>query len=305
MRITLVRQAPSIGDCLLLGPLVREIKAQHPGSHLTVITDPTYMSGALVKVFEGIDGVDNIEQIDGFEWNPTLPIEAPYSVRTADKVYDCNTAFLDFERAHAGQPPYGISEFWVRHFGLYKDGMDLRPKYTSNRETLGAVERWLHEKKIADKKRIGIVLRAGHPARNWDPGGWAGTLAEWAHCKGYAAISFDPIQGAPSVYNTACVGQQIDFVAGLLRYCRVVLTPDTGLLHLAEAVGTRTVALWGIMDPALRVKDYDTVLVPPQSLGFCTGQRERECTCMKQQRWSCLKRIQFGQVIAGLEEALR
>src|SRR5205809_730056 len=124
MRIALIRQRPSIGDVLLLGPLIREIKRTYPGSHLTVITDPTYISGALVTAFEGIPGIDRIDQILARDWttesnkliDPSLRFadtEPPYTVSRADKVFDCNAAFMQFERDFNGKTPYGISEFWL------------------------------------------------------------------------------------------------------------------------------------------------------------------------------------------------
>ena len=38
-------------------------------------------------------------------------------------------------------------------------------------------------------------------------------------------------------------------LAAVLSLCRVVITNDTGPMHLAVAVGARTVTLWGPSDP--------------------------------------------------------
>lgn len=305
MRIALIRQQPSIGDCLLLSPLIRELKAAHPGAHLTVVTDPTYLGGALPKIFEGIPGVDRIDQVTGQEWLPGLPQDAPYSVRTADHVFDCNTAFLDHEREHNGAPPYGIAEFWLRHWNRWHEGIDMRPSYKVDLLAEAEVGIWLDTHNPSNKPIIGIVMQAGAPARDWDFRGMSGQVCDWANSNGYLPISIDLTKQPNSVYCTPCVGKRIDFVAALLQKCQVVLTPDTGLLHLAEAVGAKTVALWGIMDPRLRIAGYNTVRVPPQSMGYCQGAEEAQCQCWKLQRWSCMRRILLSQVINGLQEALR
>lgn len=304
MRLALVRQRPSIGDCLLLSPLIRELKAAHPKAHLTVITDPAYFGGALPKIFEHIPGVDRVDQVTGHEWRPGLPQEAPWSVRTADLVLDCNTAFLDHEREHNGAPPYGIAEFWLRHFGKWYEGVDMRPAYVVDSASRLAVAAWLDAKGLTGKKLVGVVMKAGAPARDWDFG-ISGQVCDWLHCRGYAPVSIDISKSAPSMYCIPCVGKQIDFVAALLEQCRAVITPDTGLLHLAEAVGTKTVAIWGIMDPRLRIQGYNTVLVPERSLGFCQGAEERQCQCWKLQRWSCLRRVLLSHIVNGMGEALR
>lgn len=306
MRIALIRQQPSIGDCLLLSPLIRELKAAHPGAHLTVVTDPTYLGGALPKIFEGIPGVNRVDQVTGHEWRPGLPQEAPHSVRTADLVLDCNSAFLDHEREHGGAPPYGIAEFWLRHFNRWQEGIDMRPAYIVAEDQKLAVEAWLASHGIFQTgKLVGVVMQAGAPARDWDFKGMSGQACDWLHCEGYTPISIDLTKQAQSAYCIPCVGKRIDFIGALLSYCEVVLTPDTGLLHLAEAVGTKTVALWGIMDPRLRIAGYNTVRVPPQSMGYCQGAEEAQCQCWKLQRWSCMRRILLSQVINGLQEALR
>lgn len=311
MRIALVRQRPSIGDCLLLGPLVQELKLRHPDSKLTVITDPLYMGGALPKIFEHMEGVDRIEHIPMMEWTTRdnkavdgglahVPDDPPCTVQRSDLVLDCNGAFISFEREHNGQPPYGIAEFWLRHFDLYREGMDLLPRYTVDAPRLAEADQWLAENGATGRKRLGIVLRAGDPVRNWDNEGWSGRISDWAHTRGYQPIGIDPFMRLQSQYAIHCISRPLDYVAALLSRCDVVLTPDTGLLHLAQAVGTRTVSLWGIMDPMLRVKGYDSVVVPPRSLGLCP---ENECRCWKFQRWSCMRKMTLNQVLEGLEVA--
>jgi heptosyltransferase-2 len=38
-------------------------------------------------------------------------------------------------------------------------------------------------------------------------------------------------------------------LASLLRYCHLLVTNDTGTMHVASAVGTRVVAIFGPTDP--------------------------------------------------------
>lgn len=313
-KIVLIRQRPAFGDALLLAPLIKAIKDKYLNSCLTVITDSTYMGGALPLIFESIPGVDRVECVSAMEWttegnkliDPVLNsagTDVPYTVRKADIIYDCNSAFMSFEREYNGDPPYGIGEFWLRHFELYEPGQTCLPNMTVSDKQREAVNDWRKSRGIT-KHMVGIVLRAGDPARDWDYNGLSTQIIDWLHTSGYAPVTIDPIKAPTSIYAHACVGNKLDYVAALLEQCHLVITPDTGLLHLSQAVGTRTLALWGIMRPELRMGGYDCTVVPRKSLGYC-DPRDSNCRCRwKFQRWSCLKRLTLPMILEGLQKAL-
>lgn len=315
-RIVIVRQRPAIGDALLLGPLIREVKAKFPKSTLTVITDPLYMAGALPTTFEGIPGVDRVEHIPMTEWTDQAnknvdngvrmaSDELPETIKRADLVLYCNAGYIELERHHKGNPPYGIAEFWCREHGFFQEGMTLLPTFEPKSELVDLAHDWLVEK-AGGKTAVGVVLAAGDPVRDWNYENMANRVVDWLYTRGCAVITIDPYRSMQSNYATPCVGQRLDYVAALLYNLDLVLTPDTGLLHLSQAVGTKTVSMWGIMEPELRTQGYDTIIVPKQCLGFCQGAEQlRHCQCgWKFQQWSCLRRLTLNQIIAGLEEGL-
>lgn len=315
MRVVVIRQRPSIGDCLLLGPLLREIKTQYPKCTLTVITDPTYMGGALLRVFRGIPGIDRIESIPATEWTtkrnaeiqPDLTFAAqspfPPTVSKANRVFDCNADFMFYEREQGENASYGIAEFWLRHHKLYRPGMDLMPVYSVSAEAKAWAENWLAEQGLTSP--VGIVLRAGAAPRDWNSNGKASLLCDWMHTRGLEPLTIDPIQKSSSIYARSLIGQPLDHVAAVIEKCKLLVVPDTGLLHLAQAVGTPTVALWGIMPPELRVAGYNTVVVPKRCLGVCLPEERCPQCSWKFQRWSCPRRITITHIIDGVEEALR
>jgi len=312
--ILLIRQRPAFGDALLLGPLIRTIKNIYPTSTLTVMTDSTYMAGALPLIFRGVPGVDRVECVPSLEWttdsnkcvDPILRgagIEAPYSVTHANLVMDCNGAYMAFERQYGGDIPYGIQEFWLKHFNYYDSTIDLRPKWNIPATALEAVDEWLTSVNLQNKPMVGIVLRAGDKVRDWNYSKHSTDIADWLHTKGILPVGIDPFINLRSIYGVSCIGRQLDFVAALIQRCKVILTPDTGLLHLAEAVGTPTVGLWGIMRPELRVAGYRCNIVPKTSLGQC-DQQGCPCCSWKFQRWSCLNKITLPMILNGLRESL-
>jgi ADP-heptose:LPS heptosyltransferase len=308
-----IRQRPSIGDALLLGPLIRCIKAKYPKSTLTVITDGLWMGGALMDVFEHLPGVDRVESVPALEWTTDRHKElepalrgaigdVPVSVQRANLIFDCNSGFIEFERSHNGHPPYGIGEFWVRHFDYDCD--DYLPKYTVTQEEKTKAAEWVRQQGI-DRPIVGIVLRAGHQARDWNFNGIADNICGWLHTSGYQPVTIDPVMATYQPHTKAFVGHQIRDVAAFLQQCLLVVTPDTGILHLAEAVGVPTVALWGIMNPELRLKGYNTTVIPSQSLGVCEEREQSSCQCTwKFQQWSCLRRLRPTMIVDALQETL-
>jgi 3',5'-cyclic AMP phosphodiesterase CpdA len=314
--IVLIRQRPSIGDALLLAPLIDQLKQKFPDHALTVITDAQYLGGALPIIFRGIPGVDRVECIDSHEWTTldntridrTLRGVAthlpPQTIKTANKVLDCNTAFMDLERAYKGKPPFGIAEHWLRYHNQYDSSVSLLPRYSVSDDARKAVDPWLSEYNPSNKPMVGIVLRAGDPVRDWDFDNKSSVVALWLHTNGYMPVGIDYARPLNSPYGISYVGRPIDRVAALIERCRAILTPDTGLLHLAQAVGTPQIALWGIMPPELRVAGYNCVVVPKSSLGYCADGAP-SCQCYwKFQRWSCLRRITPTMIIEGLQEVL-
>ncbi len=104
---------------------------------------------------------------------------------------------------------------------------------------------------------VGLVPGSNAPARRWPAARFA-SLAGVLRSEGYQVVV---VGGAAEVELTARVadaapgvrdaGGKTDLpdLAALLSLCAVVVTNDTGPMHVAAAVGTPTVTLWGPSDP--------------------------------------------------------
>lgn len=92
-------------------------------------------------------------------------------------------------------------------------------------------------------------------------------------------------------------------LGALLERCEVCLTCDSGPMHIAAAVGTPTVALFGPTDP-LRHKPYGT--------GHTVIEKSVECrpcykrTCQREDApHLCMTKIDTAEVVKALETKLR
>ncbi len=62
-------------------------------------------------------------------------------------------------------------------------------------------------------------------------------------------------KGQPHVDN-ACGALSLHQSAGVLRRARLVISPDTGMMHIAAALGKRMLSVWGNTVPSLGMYPY-------------------------------------------------
>jgi len=86
----------------------------------------------------------------------------------------------------------------------------------------------------------------------------------------------------------------------LLRRCRVLVTGDTGPMHLAAAIGTKTIALFGSMD-ARRAGPYGDGHVVIRKELWCAPCEQRICPLGTTQ---CMKDITPEEVFLEVKKAL-
>jgi ADP-heptose:LPS heptosyltransferase len=297
-----------MGDCILLQPFIRELSKHHNGkAHITVVTDNQWGAGVAPRIFRAMPEVNAVESVATEIWttqsnrdvDPMARLagnNVPHSVKTADAVYDCNGNFIKFERDWQGEPPFGIAEYWLKLYNLPSE--DCLPKLQFDAD-YGI--KW-SQKHAIKTPLIGFVLKSGSPIRDFNLERMRG-LIEWAHTSGYRCATIDPSLKFEIPYVIPIIGEPIDKVASMMMRMRLIVTPDTGIMHLAQAIGVPTVSLWGIMEPKLRVQGYDSIAVPRESLGVCNDPGCKQCG-WKFQQWSCMNRITPTMVIGAIEERL-
>jgi heptosyltransferase-2 len=105
----------------------------------------------------------------------------------------------------------------------------------------------------SERKRIGVFPGSNAPARRWGEHRFGELVQRLAH---HQIVVF----GGPNerALTSAVAGDvainlggrtTLPLLAAGLASCDLVITNDSGPLHLAAAVGTRTISLWGAGDP--------------------------------------------------------
>lgn len=118
--------------------------------------------------------------------------------------------------------------------------------------------RWFQERQVS-RPLIALHPGAGAPVKLWRPERF-GTLAQrLANDYGAqvvltgdaseTALVESVVQRGGEPVPFTLVGASIGQVAAVLQRCRLVIGGDAGIMHLAAAVGTPTVRLYGPVDP--------------------------------------------------------
>ena len=88
-------------------------------------------------------------------------------------------------------------------------------------------------------------------------------------------------------------------LCALLRFCKVLLTNDTGPMHIAAALGTPTVSIWGSTSPELTgpLSPRSVIVREPVECSPCFL---RKCPI----DFRCMDRIQVGAVARAVLKQL-
>ena len=172
------------------------------------------------------------------------------------------------------------------------------------------VARWLRDKNAnLSKPLVGINMGASVERRRWDVANFAAVCDELANDA--TLIVF----GGPSdleLVNTlrALTKAPLLIAAGefspretaaLMERCATVITSDTGPMHLAMAVNTPVVALFGLVPSSLRV---------PPGFGHIALEHNQQCQKMEQPlcryatHCKCLNNITPAEVVAATRAQL-
>jgi heptosyltransferase I len=119
---------------------------------------------------------------------------------------------------------------------------------------------WAAEQLPGAQPTLVISPCSSHPMRNWRPGRYA-AVADHAASRGHRVVfcggrgefereMADTIRVAMKQASIDLTGKDtLQQLPALLERADIVLSPDSGPVHIANAVGTRVIGLYGCTDP--------------------------------------------------------
>jgi predicted lipopolysaccharide heptosyltransferase III len=322
-RILLVRLR-SMGDCLLLTSAIRAIKAEFPSFRLSVLVEDRF-----ADVYDANPDIAEIIRVRGKAG--TIARLLPRRFDAIVNLHGGPTSLVYAMSARATR----IGSEHHQHAGLYSATYPRPDGDVHTVESTLQVFRWLgvrtsvapalrYESHREAAARIASRLSGAdllanapyvvvHPAAVMDTKRWPAdrfaALIAWLRAAGFAVVmTCGPGEDAlvASIQQMtdqamALPGLSIPELAELIRGARCYIGNDSGPMHLATALGTPTVAIWG-SSSSVRWHPWGVehrVVQNPFSCNPCPGYR-----CLVASSPLCIESVTVAQVQAAVHELL-
>jgi ADP-heptose:LPS heptosyltransferase len=277
-RVCVLRQLGGCGDAIMLSPVFRGLKEKY-GKHcqVTVATTWAYGAGALPDLWRNNEFVDSITRVEPTEYAPEMlrsnrwefscvPNDwIPECVRNSDETIELNVICSIVETAEmmtaAGVQTHR-TDIWANHAQV--NPSSKKPILNLTKDELAEGKEWC-DKNLGEGKRVGVVLRTMAPERNWP---WTSAFTLQLHRQGYKVVTLDTMNKINDEMP-AVIGKRIRPVAAIIAHLDAVVTPDTGLLHVAGAVGTPILGLFGSTHGGVRMTHYAGSYTAPERIVPC------------------------------------
>ena len=326
--------APSwIGDTIMAQPLFARLHARYPGLQLDALA-PRWVAPVLQRMDEITEVVDSPFGHGQLSLKVRWRLARQLAARGYDTVYvlpnSLKSALLPFMAGiphrvgFTGESRYGLINIrhdldkaalplMVERFAQLAEDPDAAlPKpvsYPKIRSTAADQEKTLSELKLERPPRIAAFCPGAEfgPAKRW-PAAHFAALARMLADAGYAiwlfgspkdhAVAEEIAQLAPGLCRNLCGATTLDQAVDLLALADLVVCNDSGLMHVAAALGRPIVALYGSSSPGFTppLSDQATIL----SLNLdCSPCFKRECPLG---HLDCLNKLSPRQVFAACRE---
>ncbi len=271
----------AVGDAVHVLPVINAIKRQAPDSRITWVLQPG--PATLVRGHRALDEIVLFDRARG--WRAFLDVRNALASRTFDVVLDLQVYLkagivtgwtrspvkLGFDRARARDgnwlfttdriPPHPVGQHVQDQYFEFLDALgvshdpvewDIGP-WPGEREAQAAFYSQL------SRPAAGIVVATSKPEKDWDPYRWADIARALD-----AEFDLQPIlvggtsprerRAAAIVQERApmtrsALGSGLRALVGILDGAALVLSPDTGPLHIAVALNRPVIGLYGYTNP--------------------------------------------------------
>ena len=318
--VRVVREAGGIGDVVRIFPTLRALAERHPGADLYLCAPAEFRdlyehSGVSFHFLPApADGRrPRGGRLDERRW-PYLA--APPGV-VFERSIDLYCPAFRYELEAGPDVRKDRIELFAEAAGVWP--CEALPRYAVRADEARRARRWIEAHRLA-RPLVGLQPFSTDPARDWPEAHWRALADALAHA-GFGVVVFDGCPGRTRGFRQArCAGKSIAFAAAAIAACDLMIAPDSGLLHLAAAVGTPTVGLFASQRGDVVTRHYPRaqVLTPPADAPKpagcpwprpCVWNRPAACTraALKASGRTCaaLSTLGWEEVLAAACKAVR
>jgi heptosyltransferase-3 len=307
-----------MGDCLLLTAPVRALKEEFPGFRISVLVEPRFRA-----CFDGNPDFDEVLLATGKVPTGLNLIRRRFNVIL--NLHGGPTSFFysflswgkrigrenyRWAKLYRGLAPAALpSDHTVESTMAFLQWLGVRPRRApALRYEVHATESEYMREKFKDRPYVVIHPAAIMATKRWDPQRFAHVARSLA-ARGLTIV----VTSGPGEEATAAdvakeiegtvilLGLTIPELAELIRGARLYIGNDSGPMHLAAAVGTPTIAVWGSSD-SRRWGPWNVehrVVQNPFECNPCPGYR-----CLVAASPLCIESVTVEQVNQAASELL-
>lgn len=262
-KVLLIRTG-GIGDIIYTFPIAQYLKSRNPNLKITVATNKNYMD--LVKCTDSIDEV--------IEFNNRL------NLSLYDQVFNFKGAIESNKKSES-----------MHYVDAYYDWIGIDPKEVSGEFKLPKMKslptgiltaaRIWDQWKLDDNIVVGVSLKATSRLRTWNHNNIIKFVKALAS-RGIKVLLLDNTTeyefGGKNIISL-CGTLDIIGLVGVISKLDLLVAPDTGLIHIAGAVGTPLVGIYQAFNPEYRLKYYKNAawITPNYKCAPCYYHLESMC----------------------------
>jgi len=332
-----------IGDVVMELPALRALRTRWPGAHLTLLGARPSLE--LLEDDPDFDALVCVQDL-GFEhWGDRGQPQAHaafwdwFSRQDFDCVLDGSHAvagvrialmhspvaqFSTDERVRVARPVTGgrgaqsIWESACAAWGLYPE-----PPPAPRLFVPAAVQRWVRDvvaREDLGPRLVGLAPVASSALKRWPAARVCSLVASLPPDPGRDVLVFGlgaREQALEAQLRRAAAPNRVHLVspchlqqtAALIAHCRAFVSNDTGLMHMAAAVGTPTVGIFGPTSPHIYLPEGATAVGGEDGCAHRPADRFGPPACVLEgrcliNRRSCITAVSVPAVRAALERAL-
>jgi lipopolysaccharide heptosyltransferase II len=315
----LILRLSSLGDIVLTTPLIAALRERYPASRIEMVIAKEYES--LIPAIQGLTRVHVFDKSGGTSELRTL--SQKLRSEKFDFVLDLhNVLRTKMLRRGIGKSVMVINKRTFRRWLLVKFKInrlkncpDVIGRYFETATSLAITDRGagpvLMTHAIQEKNRIAIAPGSRHWNKRW-PAEHFANIAEELIARGYhidlhgssedSIIAKEITRNLPTEHYTDFAGKlNLREAAEKISEASVIISNDSGLAHVAEAVGTKVVAMFGptVKQFGFAPRSADAIVMEIEGL-YC-----RPCTAIgldhcPERHFRCMTEIEPEKVLHEL-----
>jgi len=342
---TLVIRFSSIGDLVLASPLLRVLRARFPDGQIDFVTRKEYAELVRsnhnlnytyeLDTSEGFDGLRALKKrikAEGYELildiHDSLRSKYLRSIRGPRRILVLNKRILERSllvgmKKNIYKEIVSVVDRYIEplsQFGVVNDGKGLE-LHIPDEVLFGLSGKMAKLRLDRFEKIIGLCPGARHNTKRWATDRYAEIGVRCASDMDAKVFIFggpdetelctalaDRINREVGTERASHFCNQLSLLetAAAMEYCDVVVSNDTGLMHLATAMNRKVVAIFGSTVREFGFFPYDESAVVLERAGLycrpCSHIGRRECP---EKHFRCMLEIGVDDVYGGVREFLQ